>query len=59
MLRFNKFSVEVIFVHDSEEDLYSKVRKLSSKLNFIVTISAFLAVERADDNFSEERDLGE
>ena len=58
VLRFDKLSVQIIFIHDSEENLHSEVRKLPTELHFIVSVSTMLTVERCDDDFSEEGDFG-
>lgn len=59
VLGFNELSVEVIFAHDSEQNLNSEIREFSSELYFVIAIAALITVEWGDYNFSEERYFGE
>ena len=55
---FDELSIEIGFGHNSEKNVDTKIRKFSSKLNFVIAVSTFLAVEGGDDYLSEEGYFG-
>lgn len=58
MLRLDDLSIEIFFWQNSEKNDNSIVGEFSSKLDFVVAISALFAVERGKYDFPEEGDFG-
>jgi len=59
MFWLDDLSVEIFLRKDSEKDNNSIIGKLSSKRDFVVSISAVIAQERCQNDFSKERDFGQ
>ena len=58
VFRLDKLSVEVIFIHDPKQNMYSEVRQCPSKLYLIIASATMITVEGRDDELSEEGYFG-